>query len=53
MAGSYLPSIFTRRNDRLGSLFREIERTFEDFSRRSPLAGFPGFGGADAHLPNY
>jgi HSP20 family protein len=46
MAGSHLPSIFTRRNDGLGSLFREIERTFEDFSRRSPLAGFPGFGGA-------
>jgi HSP20 family protein len=44
MAGSHLPSIFTRRTDGLGSLFREIERTFEDFSRRSPLAGFPGFG---------
>jgi HSP20 family protein len=44
MAGSYLPSIFTRGNDGLGSLFREIERTFDDFSRRSPLAGFPGFG---------
>jgi HSP20 family protein len=45
MAGPHLPSIFTRRNDGLGSLFREIEKTFEDFSRRSPLAGFPGFGG--------
>jgi HSP20 family protein len=45
MAGPHLPSIFTRRNDGLGSLFREIERTFEDFSRRSLLAGFPGFGG--------
>jgi HSP20 family protein len=44
MAGSYLPSMFTRRNDGLGSLFREIERTFDDFSRRSPLAGFAGFG---------
>ena len=43
MAG-YLPSMFTRGNDGLGSLFREIERTFDDFSRRSPLAGFPGFG---------
>jgi HSP20 family protein len=43
MAG-HLPSIFTRRNDGLGSLFREIERTFDDFSRRSPLAGFAGFG---------
>jgi HSP20 family protein len=48
MASSHLPSIFTRRNDGLGSLFREIERTFEDFSRRSPLAGFPGFGGGAA-----
>jgi HSP20 family protein len=45
MAGSHLPSIFTRRNDGLGSLLREIERTFDDFSRRGPLAGFPGFGG--------
>ena len=44
MAGSYLPSMFTRGNDGLGSLFREIERTFDDFSRRSPLAGFAGFG---------
>ena len=43
MAG-YLPSMFTRGNDGLGSLFREIERTFDDFSRRSPLAGFAGFG---------
>jgi HSP20 family protein len=51
MAGSHLPSIFTRRNDGLGSLFREIERTFEDFSRRSPLAGFPGFGGDGATMP--
>ncbi len=42
MAGSYLPSLF-RGNDGLGSLFREIEKTFDDFSRRSPLAGF-GFG---------
>src|SRR5215831_13221593 len=45
MAGSYLPSMFTR-GDGLGSLFREIEKTFEDFSRRSPLAGFAGFGAA-------
>lgn len=34
MAGSYLPSLFGRDNDGLGSLFREIERTFDDFSRR-------------------
>jgi HSP20 family protein len=44
MAGSYLPSMFTRSNDGLGSLFREIEKTFDDFSRRGPLASFPGFG---------
>src|SRR5882762_9860849 len=44
MAGSYLPSMFTRGSDGLGSLFREIEKTFDDFSRRSPLAGFAGFG---------
>jgi HSP20 family protein len=44
MAGSYLPSMFTRGNDGLGSLFREIEKTFDDFSRRVPLAGFAGFG---------
>jgi HSP20 family molecular chaperone IbpA len=48
MAGSHLPSIFTRRNDGLGSLFREIERTFDDFSRRTPFAGFPGFGDGGA-----
>jgi HSP20 family protein len=46
MAGSYLPSMFTRGNDGLGSLFREIEKTFDDFSRRGPLAGFAGFGEA-------
>src|SRR5262249_25296429 len=44
MAGSHLPSLFTRRTDGLGSLFREIERTFDDFSRRTPFAGFAGFG---------
>jgi HSP20 family protein len=46
MAGSYLPSIFGRSNEGLGSLFREIEKTFDDFSRRSPLMGFTGFGDA-------
>jgi HSP20 family protein len=44
MAGSYLPSMFSRNNDGLGSLFHEIEKTFDDFSRRAPLAGFAGFG---------
>jgi HSP20 family protein len=51
MAGSHLPSIFTRRNDGLGSLFREIERTFDDFSRRAPFAGFTGFGGDGGMMP--
>jgi HSP20 family protein len=27
-------------DDPFGSLFSEVQRTFEDFSRRSPLAGF-------------
>ena len=39
MARSYLPSFFGRDDDPFGSLFREVQRTFEDFSRRSPLAG--------------
>lgn len=48
MAGSHLPSMFARSNEGLGSLFREIEKTFDDFSRRGPLAGFTGFGGVTA-----
>ena len=44
MAISNLPSLFGRDNDGLGSLFREIEKTFDDFSRRSPLAALGGFG---------
>jgi HSP20 family protein len=44
MAGSYLPTMFSRSGEGLGSLFREIEKTFDDFSRRGPLAGFAGFG---------
>jgi HSP20 family protein len=36
--------MFSRNNDGLGSLFREIEKTFDDFSRRAPLPGFAGFG---------
>jgi HSP20 family protein len=39
MARSYLPSLFGRDDDPFGSLFREVQKTFEDFSRRSPLAG--------------
>ena len=44
MAGQYLPSMFRRDQSGLGSLLREIENTFDDFSRRSPLAGFYGAG---------
>jgi HSP20 family protein len=40
MARSYLPSLFGREGESLGSLFREVEKTFEDFSRRSPFAPF-------------
>jgi HSP20 family protein len=46
MAGPYLPPMFTRGSEGLGSLFREIEKTFDDFSRRSPLAGYFGDGTA-------
>jgi HSP20 family protein len=40
MAKSYLPSFFGRDDDPFGSLFREVQKTFEDFSRRSPISGF-------------
>jgi len=50
MAGSYLPSLFGRNGD-IGSLFREVEKTFEDFSRRTPFAGFAGLGEAGATAP--
>jgi HSP20 family protein len=40
MARSYLPSFFGRDDDPFGSLFREVQKTFEDFSRRAPMAGF-------------
>jgi HSP20 family protein len=40
VARSYLPSFFGRDDDPFGSLFREVQKTFEDFSRRFPLAGF-------------
>src|SRR6516165_12037367 len=40
MARSYLPSLFGRDDDPFDSLFREVQITFEDFSRRSPLSGF-------------
>jgi HSP20 family protein len=38
MARSYLPSLFGRDGDSIGSLFREVEKTFEDFARRTPFA---------------
>lgn len=50
MARSYLPSIFGRDSDQLGSLFRDVERVFDDFSRRSPFAGFMGEAGAGPKL---
>jgi HSP20 family protein len=40
MAGSHLPSMFGRDGGSLGSLFHDIEKTFEDFSRRMPFTGF-------------
>jgi HSP20 family protein len=40
MAMSTLPSLFGRDGQSLGSLFREIERTFEDFSKRMPMGTF-------------
>ena len=39
MARSYLPSFFGCDDDPFGSLFRDVQKTFEDFSRRSPIAG--------------
>jgi HSP20 family protein len=40
MARPYLPSFFGRGDDPFGSLFREVQKTFEDFSQRTPLARF-------------
>jgi HSP20 family protein len=37
MARSYLPSSY---GESIGSLFREVEKTFEDFARRTPFRGF-------------
>jgi HSP20 family protein len=37
MARSYLPSLFDRGDEPLGSLFRDVEKVFEDFSRRPPF----------------
>ncbi len=35
MARPYLPSFFGRGDDPFGSLFREVQKTFEDFSQRT------------------
>src|SRR5947208_11790252 len=40
MARPYLPSFFGRSDDPFGSLFREVQKTFEDFSQRTPFARF-------------
>jgi HSP20 family protein len=39
MARPY-PSFFGRGDDPFGSLFREVQKTFEDFSLRTPFARF-------------
>jgi len=40
MANRYLPSFFGRGEDPFRSLFQEVQRTFEDFSRRTPFMRF-------------
>ena len=40
MARPSLPSFFGRGDDPFGSLFREVQKTFEDFSQRTPFARF-------------
>ena len=40
MARPYLPSFFGRGDDPFGSLFREVQKTFEDFSQRTPFSRF-------------
>ena len=39
MVRSYLPSLLGRDDDRFGSLFREVQKTFDDFSRHSRSQG--------------
>src|SRR6266566_3350744 len=38
MASPDRPSFFGRDDNPFGTLFREVQRTFEDFSRRTPFA---------------
>ena len=40
MARPYLPSFFGRGDDPFGSLFREVQKTFENFSQRTSFARF-------------
>src|ERR1700730_15307331 len=40
MASSDRPSFFGRDDSPFGTLFREVQKTFEDFSRRTPFARF-------------
>jgi len=35
-----IPSLFGRGDDPFGSLFREVQKTFENFSQRTPFARF-------------
>jgi HSP20 family protein len=44
-----LPSLFGRGDEPIGSLFREVERVFDDFTRRAPFAGVVS-GGANGML---
>jgi HSP20 family protein len=40
MANRYFSSFFGRGEDPFRSLFQEVQKTFEDFSRRTPFARF-------------
>jgi HSP20 family protein len=40
MASPDRPSFFGRDDNPFGTLFREVQKTFEDFSRRTPFARF-------------
>ena len=40
MANPDRPSFFGRDDNPFGTLFREVQKTFEDFSRRTPFARF-------------
>ncbi len=40
MASADRPSFFGREDNPFGTLLREVQKTFEDFSRRTPFARF-------------